>query len=201
MARPREFEIEAALDRAMEVFWAKGYEGSSLQDLLQAMGIARGSLYKAFQDKRSIYLAALDRYDRTVVQAGVNLLTDPAMGDGANRVRRFLEAPYDAVALRKDRRGCFLCNAAVDRAPADPAIQAQVVAIMKRLERSIEQALKESRQARRWSTVRRARVASVILNAYTGLRVLARSGYPADDLTHIVEATLQNCRLSAARKI
>jgi len=201
MARPREFDIDAALDRAMEVFWAKGYEASSLHDLLEAMGIARGSLYKAFKDKRSIYLAALDRYDRTVVQAGVGLLTDPAAGDGAGRIRRFLEAACDAVALRNDRRGCFLCNAAVDRAPADPEIQAKIVAAMKRLERATERALKESRQARRWPTARRTRIARVIVNAYAGLRVLARSGYPADDLADIVEVTLQGCRLSVAGRI
>ena len=67
MARPREFDIDEALERAMDVFWTKGYDGASLQDLLEAMNIARGSLYKAFQDKHSVYLAALDRYDRTEI--------------------------------------------------------------------------------------------------------------------------------------
>ena len=65
MARPREFDIDQALDRAMGVFWEKGYEAASLQDLLKAMKIARVSLYKAFDDKRAIYLATLDRYDQT----------------------------------------------------------------------------------------------------------------------------------------
>lgn len=201
MARPREFDIDAALDRAMEVFWTKGYEGSSLQDLLGAMGIARGSLYKAFKDKRSIYLAALERYDDMIVQAAVDALTDSAVGDGAERIRRFLEAACDAVALGNDRRGCFLCNAAVDRAPADPAIEAKVVAMMKGLEHAIELALQESRQAKRWQTARRIRVARVIVNAYTGLRVLARAGYPATDLADTVEATLQCCQLSTGRSI
>ena len=59
MGRPREFDVDKALDRAMGVFWQKGYEGASLQDLLHAMEIARGSLYKAFEDKHSIYLAPL----------------------------------------------------------------------------------------------------------------------------------------------
>ncbi|WP_083240598.1 TetR/AcrR family transcriptional regulator [Methyloceanibacter methanicus] len=77
MGRPREFDIDKALDRAMGVFWQKGYEGASLQDLLQAMQIARGSLYKAFEDKHSIYLAALDRYDRTEVETGTAFLSDP----------------------------------------------------------------------------------------------------------------------------
>ncbi|NIQ96073.1 MAG: helix-turn-helix transcriptional regulator, partial [Desulfuromonadales bacterium] len=77
MARPREFDVDEALDRAMGVFWLKGYEGTSLQDLLKAMKIARGSLYKAFEDKHSIYLAALDRYDQTEVEEGIAFLSDP----------------------------------------------------------------------------------------------------------------------------
>jgi TetR/AcrR family transcriptional repressor of nem operon len=200
MARPREFDIDEALDRAMNVFWAKGYEAASLQDLLEAMGIARGSLYKAFKDKHSIYLAALDRYDRTVVQAAVDMLSNPKAGDGVGRVRRFLEAPHDAVARRNDRRGCFLCNAAVDQAPADPTIRAQVIAMMKRLERAIGIALNESKRATRWSAQRRAEVALLLTNAYIGLRVLARAGYAASELAGIVDATLRNCGLAAARR-
>src|SRR5581483_7587401 len=92
MARPREFDIDEALERAMAVFWAKGYEGASLQDLLKAMRIARGSLYKAFHDKRHIYLAALDHYDRTVVEENVERLRDGQGGDGARRIRRFLDS-------------------------------------------------------------------------------------------------------------
>src|SRR5687767_573726 len=89
MARTREFDIDEALEGAMNVFWTKGYEGASLQDLLDAMNIARGSLYKAFQDKRSIYLAALDRYDQTEIQETVDALRDRAVGDGATRIRLF----------------------------------------------------------------------------------------------------------------
>jgi len=200
MARPREFDIDEALDRAMNVFWAKGYEGASLQDLLDAMQIARGSLYKAFQDKHSVYLAALDRYDRTVVQHVVEALRDPGGGDGIARIRRVLEGARDAVTWHKDRRGCFMCNAAVDQASADPEIQAKVMAMMKRLERTFAGALKESKQGSRWPAKRRAQAARLLLNSYMGLRVLARSGYSAADLTGIIAACLQNWGLQAARR-
>jgi TetR/AcrR family transcriptional repressor of nem operon len=65
MARPREFDREEALERATGVFWAKGYASTSTDDLLTAMGIGRQSLYNAFQDKRALYLEALERYQRT----------------------------------------------------------------------------------------------------------------------------------------
>jgi len=200
MARPREFDIDEALDRAMGVFWTKGYEGASLKDLLKAMKIARGSLYKAFKDKHSIYVATLDRYDRTIVQPVVEKLRNPEGGDGLARIRGVLEGARDAVAFRNDRRGCFMCNAAVDQAPADAKIRTKVMAMMKRLEEAIAVALKESKQAARWSAKRRTETARLLLNTYMGLRVLARSGYSAADLTDIIGACLQNWGLHPARQ-
>lgn len=198
MARPREFDIDEALDGAMQVFWAKGYEATSLPDLLAAMGIARGSLYKAFADKRSIYLAALDRYDRTVVAEAAAMLRERGRGDGAERIRRLFKSAADAVALRNDRRGCLLCNAAVDQAPGDPEAAAKVLAMLKRLERAIEAALADSKAAARWPAARRAAAARVLTNAYMGLRVLARGGYPAAELEAIVAAAIEPYR--AARR-
>lgn len=186
MARPREFDIDEALDRAMAVFWEKGYEGTSLQDLLQAMKIARGSLYKAFEDKHSIYLAALDRYDQTEVESGIAFLCDPKAGDGMAKIRTMLEA----VKADKARRGCFMCNAALDRASVDAEISAKVSTMLHRLEDAVATALKQSRRGKRWSAKRRAVTAATILNTYMGLRVLSRAGYAEKDLQAIVDNTL-----------
>src|SRR5260370_41193475 len=78
MARPREFDREEALERATEVFWAKGYASTSTDDLLTAMGIARQSLYNAFQDKRALYLEALERYQRTTIAGHLQRLNGAA---------------------------------------------------------------------------------------------------------------------------
>jgi TetR/AcrR family transcriptional repressor of nem operon len=195
MARPREFDTDKALDRAMGVFWAKGYEGASLQDLLKAMKIARGSLYKAFKDKHSIYMAALDRYDQTVVQHAVEILRDEEGGDGLARIRRLFDSAHDRVT-HNDRRGCFMCNAAIDQAPADPRIRAKVVGMMKRVEEAFGIAVKASKKAARWPAKRRAEIARFLLNSYMGVLVLARSGYSAADLSSVIDASLRNCGLS-----
>ncbi len=186
MARPREFDIDKALDSAMGVFWRKGYEGASLQDLLEAMNIARGSLYKAFEDKRAIYLAALDRYDHSIVEDGIAFLTDPKSGDGLTRIRTMLEG----VKRDRLRRGCFMCNAAIDQAPFDAEVEARVSKMLKRLQDAIAVALKQSRRAARWTAKRRAGTAASLLNSYMGLRVLARSGYGPKDLQAIIDADL-----------
>ena len=62
MARPKQFDRDEALERAMAVFWRRGYEGTSVRDLVEHMGINRGSLYDTFGDKRTLFLAAVDRY-------------------------------------------------------------------------------------------------------------------------------------------
>jgi TetR/AcrR family transcriptional regulator, transcriptional repressor for nem operon len=195
MGRPREFDIDEALTRAMDVFWAKGYEGASLHDLLAAMSIARGSLYKAFHDKRGIYLAALDYYDRTVVEENVRRLGNTKAGDGAERVRRFLNSARELVADDPERRGCFMCNAAIDQASLDPEIQGRVMAMMKRLEQAIGAALRQSRTARAWPVKRRAEAARQILSSYMGLTVLAKSGYGAAALGPVAAASLRGCGL------
>ena len=77
MARPREFEPAEAVEKAMQVFWQHGYEDASLPDLLNGMGLTRGSLYKAFGDKRQLFLRALERY----LEQGRDGLSDVARAD------------------------------------------------------------------------------------------------------------------------
>ena len=188
MARPREFDEDEALEAAMGLFWTKGYEAASLEDLLAAMGIARGSLYKAFRSKRGIYLAALARYDRTVVDAAVAVLSDSAGGDGSERVRRFLLSAVEPLGREGDRRGCFLCNAAVDRAQSDPEVAARVMAMMRRIERAIAVALAESGESAGRDDAAQTETARLLLIEYVGLRVLARAGYPVAELRRIARA-------------
>ena len=78
MARPREFDREMALQRATDVFWAKGYASTSTEDLVAAMGIGRQSLYNAFGDKRSLYVDALDGYQLASSFGHVRRLNAPA---------------------------------------------------------------------------------------------------------------------------
>ncbi len=86
MARPREFERDVVLDRAMQVFWSRGYEATSIQHLVDRMGIQRGSLYDTFGDKRALFFAAINRYDRVVTAKLVAVLEEP--GSGKDAIRR-----------------------------------------------------------------------------------------------------------------
>src|SRR5215204_6288141 len=103
--RPREFDIDEALDRALEVFWRRGYEGASLPELTEAMGINRPSLYAAFGNKEALFRKAIDRYvDRTAAPVREALREPMARGV----VERLLCASVDLITDPGHPRGCFL---------------------------------------------------------------------------------------------
>ncbi|HZZ10087.1 MAG TPA: TetR/AcrR family transcriptional regulator [Paraburkholderia sp.] len=122
MVRPREFDRDEALDRAMRVFWSKGYSATSTEDLLAAMEIGRQSLYNAFGDKRKLYLEALDRYQQHSITAHVERLTRGASALAGIKALLLGLIPADAA----DREiGCMGVNSAAEFGAGD----AEVVAI------------------------------------------------------------------------
>ena len=195
MARPREFDVDDALDKAMQVFWNKGYEGTGLTDLLQAMGIARGSLYKAFGDKRALFLATLSYYDRVCISPAVALLSDETISEGATRIARQLETIVLVVENENDRRGCFLCNTAVDQAPHDSEIQKQCQRMMNRMQEGFLIALQASEKVRHLSEQELKNRSSVLNIAYNGLRVMVKAGYPVKDIRMAINVVLDENHL------
>src|ERR1051325_10236665 len=124
MGRPREFDREKALDRAMQLFWCKGYEATSVQDLLNVMGINRGSFYDTFGDKRSLFLASIDRYNETFLAKLRAELNAP--GSAKRAIVRTIEELASRAASDAQRRGCLMTNSAVELAPHDAEAAARV---------------------------------------------------------------------------
>lgn len=189
MGRPREFDEEVALTRIMNVFWAKGFEGATLSDLVAATGLKKGSLYAAFGDKRAMYLKALALYDRTAIDAAIGVLA--GTGAPAKRVDKFLQSAIDAVTTEKDRRGCFLCNASVDQAALDAESETAVKVSIGRLERALEDVLSAPTIGTRRHGKAHAN-AQHLLSVYFGLRVLAKTGYPIMALQKAKNAALRS---------
>jgi TetR/AcrR family transcriptional repressor of nem operon len=112
MARTREFDTEAAARRAMELFWTRGYEATSVRDLTQHLGIGQGSLYAAFGDKDGLYRAALECYRTTLAAAALRSLEEGA--DVRSAIRTMLTERV-RIAAEHDGRGCLVVNAACER--------------------------------------------------------------------------------------
>jgi len=176
MARPREFETEAALDRAMGLFWDLGYEEASLARLLKAMRITRGSFYKAFKDKHAVYLSTLERYDRQVVSSTVAYLGDPDNGTGHERILNLLTRIAEQAESNGDRLGCFLCNAMADKAAQGGEVEQRLQAMTLRLEAAFRKALEEDMSPTEWQDVATGETARGLLALYFGMRVLGRAG-------------------------
>ena len=121
VGRPREFDEDAALEAAMEAFWAKGYEATSMADLCKCTGLHKGSLYQAFGDKHALFMAALKHY------------ADTEFRDVADEALQS-ESPLDNIraAVRKicsmaaHEKGCLMINSVVELAPHDEAVKAAV---------------------------------------------------------------------------
>jgi AcrR family transcriptional regulator len=108
--RPRSFDIDKALDRALEVFWHKGYEGATLPDLTRAMGINRPSLYAAFGNKEALFKKAIDRYAEGPGCHVREALTQPT---ARLVIERLLHGTVDLVTNRRNPRGCIMVQGAL----------------------------------------------------------------------------------------
>ncbi|MCF3128786.1 TetR/AcrR family transcriptional regulator [Streptomyces olivochromogenes] len=188
MARKREFDVDQAVDRAMDVFWRRGYAATSLQDLTSALGIGSGSLYAAFGSKEKLYGLALARYtSRNAAQLVAEL-------ESAKEVRPALRAVLMAMAeadLCDPDRGCMTVNAATERAD-DPDTAAHVSATLKLVESTIAGAL-ERAQVRGELTADKnpAELARLLTTFIQGLRVMGKARAGREFVESAVDAAMR----------
>jgi len=138
MARPREFDPDAVLEQATRVFWTRGFENTSLDDLCQATGLNRSSLYAAFGEKRDLYLKSLARYeDGSAARIAAALQGKPIREGLAD----FLGGLIDSIVEGPGRRGCFIGNCTAEMARLDRGAAARVKKSLERIEESFFTAL------------------------------------------------------------
>ncbi len=173
MARIKQFDENQALEKAMSLFWSRGFEATSMQALVDTMGINRGSLYDSFGDKRTLFEKALERYDRDYRKARFERIeaTDPP--------RRALEAFFEEVIEESvdddERRGCFIVNTMLELAPHDPEIARHLSRVMAEIEASLERIVRRGQKSGEIDPAKDASaLARFILHVAFGLRVSAR---------------------------
>lgn len=188
MARPRSFDEGAVLDKAVEVFRARGFEGASIEDLERATGLRRASLYGAFGDKRAVYLAALRRYDSTNAERMMTQISAAPTG------RKALERLFSIVIEQSvaDPCGCLLANAASENASRDPKVSLCVEAGRRRVEGGLHAAVLRGLHDGSVKGSGDPRAAARFLFASVlGLRALAKAGASRAELAGVAETALK----------
>lgn len=174
MARPREFDEAAVLDAAVNCFWERGYEATSVRDLAAEMGIAGPSLYNAFGDKRSLFRRALERYMQQSARARIAEVESTLPPKDA--IRAFLSGVVERSLSDRDRRGCLLVNSALEIAPHDPEIGAEIADRLGEIEAFFRRAIVAAQTAGTVPPDRDAKnVARLLLGVLLGIRVLSRT--------------------------
>ncbi len=191
MARPREFDSDAALERAMQAFWAKGFKATSLDDLCGATGLSRSSLYAAFGGKRALLHRSLERYEAQSLARINEALARPVPVRAA--IAGFVADLIERIVAGPGRRGCFIGNCAVELARQDHATAARVRRSLERIESVFADAL--ARGQARGEIAASANVLSLarfLVSGIQGLRLVGKAN-PDRLVLKDIAATMLHC--------
>ncbi|PEN11373.1 TetR family transcriptional regulator [Longibacter salinarum] len=188
MPRTKEFDPDAVLDRAMCQFWEEGYERTSVQDLVEATGLSRSSLYETFGNKHELYLAALDRYRDRETKQLVERLEDGS--SPLSCIRSVFEDARSACA-GDDGRGCFVVNATVERARCDEDIGRRTAASLQGMENAFAMAVRRGQTADEVdASLDPVAAGRFLANAYRGIHVTSQLRPDRAVLDDVIDATL-----------
>jgi AcrR family transcriptional regulator len=187
--RPREFDIHRALDQALELFWRKGFEGTSLPDLTRAMGINRPSLYAAFGNKEQLFRKALDRYAE-----GPAAYVRQALGEPTARAvaERLLSGAADLLTDPRNPRGCLMVQGALVCGEAAESVRRELAARRaadeETVRRRFERAVAEGDLS---ADADPADLAGYVVTVIQGMAVQAAGGASREELRRVAQLALR----------
>lgn len=188
MARSKEFDENAVLDKAMKLFWEQGYEKTSMTDLVECMGIHRRSLYDTFGDKHTLFLKAMDRFGEK---------TNAALAAGVKRSETAKEALQFIFNFMIDGQegspsGCFMVNSAVELAARDADVDSKFMKMFTVAEQQLKEIILWGQRDGEFATGSDAEeLAEYLHNVWVGLRVMARTSVDKDKLRRIANTSIQ----------
>ena len=188
MARPREFDEEKALDQAMRLFWTQGYQGTSLHDLLQTMGISKSSFYETFGSKRDLFMRSLEHFDATQALHAVAKL------DADVPVKTIIAEMFAVIIDRavNQKHGCMFGRSAVELSHRDPVVRKRAAAGIRSVEDTFHKAVLRGKKSGELSKHCEARLVARSLTAtFYGLQVMGNANVPQKVLKDVVSAALK----------
>jgi TetR/AcrR family transcriptional regulator, transcriptional repressor for nem operon len=190
MARPVEFEYDAVLENAMQQFWKEGFEASSVQKLLDATGINRGTLYNSFGDKDTFFKSCVEKYNGML-----KAVIDNSLGSKTHKADKALAAFFDAAVINAPARervlGCLLVNSVCESIVWNPDIQKILKDSLNAVRKALlvrTRELEKGKQLGRGLSAESA--ADLLMSLYAGLKVQARAGKTPKVLAEQVAFTL-----------
>lgn len=189
MPRPKEFNPDDAIEKAMQVFWHKGYEATSMEDLLTAMNLNRGSLYDTFGDKRHLFLKVIDRYCHGFVGEKFSLLDQP--GPALPTLRRFIDGMIEGALADPQRRGCLIANTVMELSPHEKEIAGTLRQALTMAEDAFFRVLARAKQQGELNSEKDPRaLARFLTTMMQGTIVMIKAGAPADAVNQTAETAL-----------
>ncbi|WIX91624.1 TetR/AcrR family transcriptional regulator [Amycolatopsis sp. DG1A-15b] len=188
MARPREFDEAAAVEKAMHAFWEHGYEATTTQDLCEATGLGRSSVYNTFTSKRALFRRSLAHYTSTQLDRRQAILDGP--GTAAERLAAVLDSAIEGD-LEDRRRGCFVVNTLAELGLPDDEVGAALRADTRRNLTMFAACVREgARDGSLRDGLDPAEVAEFLLSTTSGLRVMARRGTSPESMHAVADIAL-----------
>ncbi|HTI61722.1 TetR/AcrR family transcriptional regulator [Mucilaginibacter sp.] len=190
MARPRQYDEDAVIDKALSVFWKKGFSDTSSRDLIAATGMSNGSLFNSFGDKTTLYLACLQKYNATYIAALESLLISEL--PFKEKIQKVFEGTAKKVSATDDYEGCFFFNSSVDSGIHDAAISTLTAAIQLRLEKAFCTAADQARESKQLPIESDSvQIAQYLMMITTGLRAMVKGNASVAEIDHIIHSALK----------
>jgi TetR/AcrR family transcriptional repressor of nem operon len=194
MARTKTFDEAEVLEKAQGIFWCKGYNGTSMQDLVDGLGISRSSLYDTYTDKRELFLIALKKYRDEQAQAMIEMINNSTSIIKAIEI--VLKGLVEASIQDTTNKGCFIVNSTIEIAPHDKEVAAIVTENMQNIEEALYKAIRKGQEKGEIATKLPARaLARFLFNTTAGLQVAAKAGAEKkvyDDVISVAMSVLKN---------
>lgn len=189
MARTKDFDEDEVLQKAVNLFWSKGYNGTSMQDLVDGLGISRSSLYDTYGDKHTLFIRSLENYKEASTKKMCNIISNAVSAKDA--VKQLLELTALELIDDSEHKGCFMTNSAVEVAPHDAQVGTMLCQSEQLVEDSFYLAIKKGQESGEITNKQDARaIARFIFNNVKGLRVSAKSTSDKKIFDDIINLTM-----------
>ncbi|MFN8672450.1 MAG: TetR/AcrR family transcriptional regulator [Candidatus Sericytochromatia bacterium] len=187
MPRNKEFDKDEIVDKAINLFWEKGYNTCSMQDIVDGLGLSRSSIYDTFKDKKNLFLLALKAYTDKNISLTTNMI------ENSENIKETIREIFKLILDSEHNKGCFIVNSTVEFSKEDPEILEILSNNKKEVEKLFEMAIKKGQDLKQISNKNTPNsLAMYLYTSFSGLQVISKNNTKKEDLEVIIDIILSN---------